>query len=87
MSVKDQARFFFIYGLEAEIFVKETGLNKGMAGSMHLFFTPFGIYPNNAVVGASGTLALGAALYKLENQKPGISISNVGDGGVATGPV
>ncbi len=87
MSVKDQARFYFIYAVEAEIFVKETGVNKGMAGSMHLFFTPFGVFPNNAVVGASGSLALGAALYKLANNKPGISIANVGDGGVATGPV
>ncbi len=87
LSVKEQATFYFIYGVQAELFVKETGVNKGMSGSMHLFFTPFGIYPNNAVVGASGSLALGAALFKLANQKPGISIANVGDGGVATGPV
>jgi len=87
LPVKKQAIFYFIYGVEAELFVKETGVNKGMSGSMHLFFTPFGIYPNNAVVGASGSLAFGTALYKLINQKPGISISNVGDGGISTGPV
>jgi 2-oxoisovalerate dehydrogenase E1 component len=53
---------------------------------MHLFFTPFGIYPNNAIVGASASLALGAALFKLTQQKKGISIANIGDGGVSTGP-
>ena len=24
---------------------------------MHTFFTPFGIYPNNAIVGGSGSIA------------------------------
>lgn len=28
---------------------------------MHTFFTPFGIYPNNAIVGGSGSIAVGAA--------------------------
>ncbi len=37
---------------------------------MHAFFTPFGIYPNNAIVGGSGSIAPGAALYKLTNKKP-----------------
>ncbi len=87
LEVKEKAVFYFIYGIQAELFVKETGVNKGMSGSMHMFFTPFGIYPNNAVVGASASLGLGAALFKLVNKKKGISIANVGDGGVATGPV
>lgn len=85
-STKEKAIFFFMYGFLAEIWGKEQGFNLGLAGSMHLFFTPFGIYPNNAIVGASASLALGAALFKLTQQKKGISIANIGDGGVSTGP-
>ena len=29
----------------------------GLGGSMHAFFAPFGIYPNNAIVGGSGSIA------------------------------
>jgi len=34
---------------------------------MHAFFAPFGIYPNNAIVGGSGSIAPGAALFKRVN--------------------
>ncbi|NOQ50509.1 MAG: dehydrogenase [Mycoplasmataceae bacterium] len=86
-SIKEKALFFFMYGFTTEVWGKATGFNRGLAGSMHLFFTPFGIYPNNAIVGASLSLGLGAAMFKLINKKPGIGIANIGDGGVATGPV
>lgn len=36
---------------------------------MHVFFPPFGIYPNNAIVGGSADIAVGAALYKKINRK------------------
>ncbi len=36
---------------------------------MHAFFTPFGIYPNNAIVGGSGDVAVGGALYKKMQSK------------------
>ena len=52
-----------------------------------MFFPPFGIFPNNAIVGGGMPLALGSALYKLEMNKPGVVVANIGDGGVATGPV
>ena len=86
-SVKDLAIDFLIYGAMAEIFARETGFNRGLGGSMHTFFTPFGIYPNNAIVGGSGTIATGAALYKRVNNKPGVAIANIGDGSLARGPV
>ena len=54
---------------------------------MHAFFTPFGIYPNNAIVGGSGSIAPGAALYKLVNKKDGIVVCNIGDGALGCGPV
>ena len=78
-SVKDLAIDFLVYGTLAEIFGREAGLNKGMGGSMHAFFPPFGVYPNNAIVGGSGDISVGAALYKKVNQKPGIVIGNIGD--------
>ena len=74
-SVKGLARRFFLYGAYSEIFARETGFNRGLGGSMHAFFTPFGIYPNNAVVGGSGSIAPGAALYKRVNRKPGIVVA------------
>jgi len=86
-SVKDLAIDFLIYGALAEVFARETGFNKGLGGSMHAFFTPFGIYPNNAIVGGSATIAMGAALYKKVNKKKGIVISNVGDASMGCGPV
>src|SRR4029078_2544690 len=60
-TVKSLARRFFVYGAYGEIFARDTGFNRGLGGSMHAFFTPFGIYPNNAIVGGSGSIAPGAA--------------------------
>jgi 2-oxoisovalerate dehydrogenase E1 component len=86
-SVKALAIDFLIYGAMAEIFARTTGFNRGLGGSMHTFFTPFGIYPNNAIVGGSGTIAAGAALYKKVNRKKGIVVANIGDGSLGCGPV
>lgn len=86
-SVKDLAIDFLLYGALAEIFGRETGFNKGLGGSMHAFFTPFGIYPNNAIVGGSAPISIGAALYKKVNQKPGIVIANIGDASMGCGSV
>jgi 2-oxoisovalerate dehydrogenase E1 component len=86
-TVKDLAVDYLVYGALAEIFGRETGFNKGMGGSMHAFFPPFGIYPNNAIVGGSGDISVGAALYKHVNQKPGIVIANIGDASAGCGPV
>ena len=78
---------FLLYGALAEIFARENGFNKGLGGSMHAFFTPFGIYPNNAIVGGSGDISVGAALYKKINRKPGIVVCNIGDASMGCGPV
>ena len=86
-SVKSLAVNYIIYGMLAEIFAKETGFNKGLGGSMHSYFLPFGIYPNNAIVGGSADISLGAALYKKVNRKDGIVIANIGDGSLGCGPV
>jgi 2-oxoisovalerate dehydrogenase E1 component len=86
-TVKQLAIKFLLYGTLAEIFARQTGFNKGLGGSMHAFFTPFGVYPNNAIVGGSGDIAVGAALFKKVNRKPGIVVANIGDASMACGPV
>ena len=86
-DMKSLALKFLVYGTLAEIFARETGFNKGLGGSMHAFFTPFGIYPNNAIVGGSGDIAVGAALYKKVNRKSGIVVANIGDASLGCGPV
>jgi 2-oxoisovalerate dehydrogenase E1 component len=85
-TVKTLAIDFLIYGALAEIFGREPGFNRGMGGSMHAFFTPFGIYPNNALVGGSSDISVGAALFKRINRKPGIVICNIGDASASCGP-
>jgi len=86
-SVRDLAENFVLYGALAEIFAKKTGFSAGIGGSMHTFFKPFGSMPNNAIVGGSCTIAVGASLYKKINHKKGIVIANIGDGALARGPV
>jgi len=86
-TAKDLAVKFLLYGTLAEIFARENGFNKGLGGSMHAFFTPFGVYPNNAIVGGSGDISVGAALFKKVNNKPGIVVCNIGDASMACGPV
>jgi 2-oxoisovalerate dehydrogenase E1 component len=58
-----------------------------MGGSMHAFFAPFGSMPNNAVVGGSGDISVGAALFKRINRQPGIVIANIGDAAMGCGSV
>jgi 2-oxoisovalerate dehydrogenase E1 component len=86
-TFKDLAMDYVLYGTLAEIFGRANGFNKGMGGSMHAFFLPFGSMPNNAIVGGSATISVGAALYKRINHKPGIAICNIGDGSAGCGPV
>ena len=86
-SVKELAEDFLLYGAMAEIFARKNGFNMGLGGSMHTFYIPFGIYPNNAIVGGSADIATGAALFKRVNRKGGIVVANIGDGSLGCGPV
>ncbi len=81
------AENFLLLGLLSEIFMRSTGFNGGMGGSMHAFFLPFGAYPNNAIVGASAGIATGAALYKRNHAADSIAVAHVGDGSTGCGPV
>lgn len=87
-DARGRAVQFLLYGLIAEIFGKQPGFNLGLGGSMHAFFPPFGIYPNNAIVGASAPIAVGAALYKwLFEPGRSIAVANIGDGSTGCGVV
>ena len=86
-DVKELAVEFILYGALSELFARETGFHKGLGGSMHAFFLPFGVYPNNALVGGSATIATGAALFKKCNDKGGVVVANLGDGSMGRGPV
>lgn len=86
-TTRELAMRFFVYGVMAEIFGRKNGFAEGLGNSMHAFFVPFGIYPNNAIVGGSAPIATGAALYKKVQEKKGICVANAGDGSVGCGPV
>jgi 2-oxoisovalerate dehydrogenase E1 component len=83
----DLATSFILYGTLAEIFARKAGFTRGLGGSMHAFFIPFGSMPNNAIVGGSADIATGAALFKRINRKGGIVVSNIGDASMGCGPV
>lgn len=86
-TVKELAFRFYLYGIMAEIFGRKNGFAEGLGNSMHAFFIPFGVYPNNAIVGGSAPIAAGAALHKKIAGEKGICIANAGDGAVGCGPV
>jgi 2-oxoisovalerate dehydrogenase E1 component len=81
------AEAFILFGTLAEIFARKAGFNRGLGGSMHAFFTPFGSMPNNAIVGGSADIAVGSALFKRINGKSGIVVANIGDASMGCGPV
>ena len=81
------AEGFLLFGFLSEIFMRATGFNGGMGGSMHAFFLPFGAYPNNAIVGASAGIATGAALRRKLAREDGIAVAFAGDGATGCGPV
>jgi 2-oxoisovalerate dehydrogenase E1 component len=86
-KTRDLAIDYAVYGTLAEILGRDSGFNRGMGGSMHAFFPPFGVMPNNAIVGGSADIAAGAALHKRVNRKPGVVIANIGDAAAGCGPV
>jgi 2-oxoisovalerate dehydrogenase E1 component len=83
----DLAESFVLFGTLAEIFARKSGFNRGLGGSMHAFFAPFGSMPNNAIVGGSADIAMGAALFKRINRRAGIVVANIGDASMGCGPV
>ncbi len=81
---KELAEHFLLFGFLTEVLMRSTGFNHGMGGSMHAFYTPFGIYPNNAIVAGSAGIATGSAMYK-RSSGDSISVSVTGDGSTGCG--
>ncbi|MBR4717809.1 MAG: dehydrogenase, partial [Lentisphaeria bacterium] len=86
-SLRELAADFLLYGFICEVFGRANGFNRGHGNSMHVFFPPFGIYPNNAIVGGSATISAGAALYRKVTRSRGLAVCNFGDGALGRGPV
>ena len=67
---------------------RKAGFNRGLGGSMHAFFTPFGIYAQQRHRRRLGRHRRRARRCSSAiNRKPGIVIANIGDASMGCGPV
>src|SRR5207248_9199530 len=69
----------------AELTGRVTGLNKGRGGSMHAADFEAGILGANAIVGAGGAIATGAAWARRQLGTPVVAATFFGDGAVNEG--
>ncbi|MGZ8189888.1 MAG: thiamine pyrophosphate-dependent dehydrogenase E1 component subunit alpha [Methylococcaceae bacterium] len=76
-----------LYRLFAEVLGKETGLSRGMGGSMHLWDKPNGFYGAVPIVSGTVSLAVGAALAAKMQGTGDIGLAFLGDGAVEEGVV
>ncbi len=74
-------------GLFAEVLGKDTGLSRGMGGSMHLWDKPNGFYGSVPIVAGTVSLAVGAALAAKFQGKGDVGVAYLGDGAVEEGVV
>ena len=77
----DLGRFF------SEILGRDTGLSRGMGGSMHLQDLENGFYGSVPIVAGSVPLAAGAALAAKLDKSGDVAIAYLGDGAVEEGVV
>jgi 2-oxoisovalerate dehydrogenase E1 component len=87
LGVDEPAVAALLYGMTAETFGRAAGFNRGLGGSMHAFFPPLGIYPNNAIVGGSAPLATGAAMRVRLTKQTDLIVASIGDSSLGCGPV
>ncbi len=76
-----------VHGLFAEVLGKDTGLSRGMGGSMHLWDKPRGFYGSVPIVAGTVSLAVGAALAAKLQKTNDIGVAYLGDGAVEEGVV
>jgi pyruvate dehydrogenase E1 component alpha subunit len=76
-----------IEGLFAEVLGRNTGLSRGMGGSMHLWDQPHGFYGSVPIVAGTVPLAVGAALGAKMQGSGDVAISYLGDGAIEEGVV
>ncbi len=73
--------------LFAEILGKDTGLSRGMGGSMHLWDQPNGFYGSVPIVSGTVPLAVGAALAAKLQGGSNVGVAYLGDGAMEEGVV
>jgi pyruvate dehydrogenase E1 component alpha subunit len=71
--------------LFAELMGRESGLNKGRGGSMHAADVSLGILGANAIVGAAGSIATGAAWALRRQGRDSVAVTFFGDGAMNEG--
>ncbi len=76
-----------LHGLFAEVLGKDTGLSRGMGGSMHLWDKPHGFYGSVPIVAGTVSLAVGAALAAKMQGTSDVGVAYFGDGAVEEGVV
>jgi TPP-dependent pyruvate/acetoin dehydrogenase alpha subunit len=76
-----------VYALFAEVLGRDTGLSRGMGGSMHLWDAPRGFYGSVPIVAGTVPLAVGAGLAAKLQGVDDIGVSYLGDGAVEEGVV
>jgi TPP-dependent pyruvate/acetoin dehydrogenase alpha subunit len=76
-----------LHGLFAEILGKNTGLSRGMGGSMHLWDKPNGFYGSVPIVSGTVPLAVGAALAAKMQGRGNVGVAYLGDGAMEEGVV
>ena len=76
-----------LHRLFAEILGKDTGLSRGMGGSMHLWDQPNGFYGSVPIVSGTVALAVGAALAAKMQGSGDVGVAYLGDGAVEEGVV
>ena len=76
-----------IYELFAEVLGKNTGLSKGMGGSMHLTNVKSGFIGSVPIVAGTVPLAVGASFDSKYRGKDDIGVAYVGDGAMEEGIV
>ena len=72
-------------GLFAEVLGKASGCSRGRGGSMHLYGESFGFVGSVPIVGATISLAVGAALAAKMDGKGQVAVAYFGDGAAEEG--
>ena len=76
-----------IHGLFSEVLGRDTGLSRGMGGSMHLWDQPRGFYGSVPIVSGTVPLAVGAGLAAKLQKTGDVAVVYLGDGAVEEGVV
>ncbi len=74
-----------VHRLFAEVLGKDTGLSRGMGGSMHLWDQPNGFYGSVPIVSGTIPLAVGAALAAKLQDTDDVGVVYLGDGAMEEG--